>query len=79
MLLTRAQALMILIGDPNLLQKDRNWYDVLKRLSMLHVTIGERFMLTSTRPPSKTHQRNNVNRVTNENNVSRALAALKLI
>lgn len=48
-LLTRAQSLMILVGNPNVLQKDRNWYDVLKRLTKLGVVTGERFVLYSKR------------------------------
>lgn len=41
---------MILIGDPNVLQKDQNWYDVLESLLKMRVMIGNRFHLSATRP-----------------------------
>lgn len=75
MLLTRAQALMIIIGDPNVLQKDQNWYDVLKRLSNLNVMIGAPFVL---RRPRSTNGNEN-NGITTGNNVSSAMTALRLI
>lgn len=43
-LLTRAQSLMIIIGDPNVLQKDRNWYAVLERLINLNVVTGPKLV-----------------------------------
>lgn len=49
---------MILIGDPNVLQKDRNWYDMLKHLSKLNVMIGTEFVLSATRPPSSIEAEN---------------------
>lgn len=49
---------MILIGDPNVLQKDQNWYDVLKHLSKLNVMIGTDFVLSARRPPSSNEAEN---------------------
>lgn len=49
---------MIIIGDPNVLQKDRNWYDVLKRLSQLNVMIGTKFELSAIRPSLQTKREN---------------------
>lgn len=43
---------MIIIGDPNVLQKDRNWYAVLERLINLNVVTGPKFVLSSKRPSS---------------------------
>lgn len=80
-LLTRAQALMILIGDPNVLQKDQHWYDVLKRLSSLKVIIGAPFVLSKRRPMSTNQSQitRAVSYTDNENKASTAMAALKLI
>lgn len=79
--MTRAQSLMILIGDPNVLQKDQYWYDLLKRLSSLKVMIGKSFVLSERRPLSKNQIENNgtVSNTTNENKVTSSMAALKLI
>lgn len=49
---------MILIGDPNVLQKDANWYDVLKHLSKLNVMIGTEFVMSARRPPSSIEAEN---------------------
>lgn len=43
---------MIIIGDPNVLQKGRHWYAVLERLTLLNVFTGPRFVL-STEVPSE--------------------------
>lgn len=50
---------MIIIGDPKVQQKGRRWYDFMERLSTLRVMTGERFVLSSERPPFLGEDENN--------------------
>lgn len=69
---------MILVGDPNILQKDRNWFDVLERLTNLRVMTGQRFVLSSERPSLLDEDVDNGN-VSEEDIISQAVNALSLI
>lgn len=69
---------MILVGDPNILQKDRNWFDVLERLTNLRVMTGQRFVLSSERPSLLDEDVDNGN-VSKEDIISQAVNALSLI
>lgn len=53
---------MILIGNPNVLQKDRNWYAVLERLTKLRVMTGEVFVLPPKRSPLSGQEKDSVQR-----------------
>lgn len=80
-LLTRAQSLMIFIGNPNVLQKDRNWYAVLERLTMLQVIIGSRFVLAAERPALSSDgiSSGNGRNMSDEDIISSAVGASRLI
>lgn len=47
--MTRAQGLLIVIGDPNVLQKDKHWHQMLVHLRKLNVVIGEPFRMENVR------------------------------
>lgn len=44
-MLTRAQALLIMVGDPQTLMLDRHWRRVLRRFQELRVCVGEEFRM----------------------------------
>lgn len=70
---------MIFVGDPNVLQKDRNWYAVLERLSMLQVIVGSRFVLSSERPALSSERIHNGRDMSDEDGLITAVDALSLI
>lgn len=69
---------MILIGNPNVLQKDRNWYAVLERLTKLRVMTGERFVLSS-KFSTLASQEEDSSDLSEENKISNAVKALHLV
>lgn len=70
---------MILVGNPNVLQKDRNWYAVLERLQRLQVIIGSRFVLAAKRPAVSSEGIANGHDESDHDSLSSAVAALRLI